>query len=110
VTQNLRVAILAVVSIFWVAWAVITLVLQRQFVSMLRTNQPKLWHSLWDPAALPLFQFRYSYWFWTGGFDQAGDTELSRLGTRCYAASFILGCTFGLWIFAAWFFGLMQLR
>jgi hypothetical protein len=108
--QILRISILIVVSAFGVAWAVMTLVLQRQFVRMLKTKQPKLWLSLWDPTTLPLFQFRYSYWFWTGGFDRAGDAELSRLGTRFYAASFALCVTFGLWVVAAWLCGLIESR
>ncbi len=108
--QTVRIIILIVVSIFLVAWAALTLVLQRRFVRMLKTSQPKLWMSLWDPAASPLFQFRYSHWFWTGGFDRTGDSQLSHLGSRFYAASFILGGTFGLWVVSAWLCGLIQPR
>jgi hypothetical protein len=108
--QTLRITILTTVSIFLIVWAALTLVLQRRFVRILKTNQPKLWISLWDPAASRLFQFRYSHWFWTGGFDRTGDPQLSHLGTRFYAAGIILGATFGVWVVSAWFCGLIQPR
>jgi hypothetical protein len=51
---------------------------------------------------------RYAYWFWTGGFDRIGDTELSRLGTRFYAASFVMVAALGAWVIAAWLCGVIQ--
>ena len=97
--QTGRIIILIVVSIFLVAWAALTLVIQRRFVRLLKTNQPKLWMSLWDPAASPLLQLRYSHWFWTGGFDRTwGPATIITWAKGVMPLVSIPGGTFGLWV------------
>jgi hypothetical protein len=114
VSQTVRLLVLRVVPVLWAVWALFAFVLQRQFLRVLKTNHPGLWASLGNPTAPtlipPWFQLRYSYWFWTGGFDRSGDTKLAHLGTRFYAACFILVVTLGAWAIVAWLCGYIELR
>jgi hypothetical protein len=84
--------------------------LGRRFERTLKTQHQKLWASLRDPSALPMFQFRYLYWFWTRGFDRTGDADLSLLGTKLYGANFVLAVVLGIWVISAWLYGFLELR
>jgi hypothetical protein len=108
-----RTLLLGIVSVFWVAWALFTFVLRRQFLRILKTNHPGLWASLGPTAPTlspPLLRLRYVSWFWTGGFDRTGDSKLADLGGRVYAATFILVVASGAWAIVAWLCGYIEVR
>jgi hypothetical protein len=90
--------------------ALVAVRIRMQFHRALQVRHPTLWADIRGRGIVGPVRLRYAWWFWSRGFDQVGDAEVSVLGSRLTGATIVALGLVIVWAGVAWWGGYLHAR